>query len=442
MRIIVAVTLALRATAPTPLFGQTTTEPRNLATLIHTVFGPGGLTVNSEDRLPDGSTHSAHFNSTFQTNFRQFNSALVSQLTSVPLASPTSGLTYRFDTSTGTFVRSTGSFGPLLAERAETIGAARIVIGYNYQFFSFDSLERVPLQRIPAVFSHDDFQLGGGRTDVVVTTNTIDATVAQFAGLITYGVTDRFDVSVVVPVVRTKLAVVSDATVHRFGTAPGTGVHFFADDTAPGDFGDSRQFSARASALGVGDLILRVKSTVVREGTRGFAAGLEVRAPSGNEEDLLGAGAWGVKPFAVVSFTYKRASPHINLGYQWNGRSVLAANPLGHTKDDLPDRITMAVGADVGVNDRLTFAVDLLADRVVGSPRLVTQTFVAAGPLGSAQFEDIGFAEGSYVVTNGAVGVKVQVTTGMLVNFNVRFSAGSHGLSDRVTPLVGIEYGF
>ncbi len=39
---------------------------KNLATLFTDLYGPRGLIVDSEARLPDGSTHSAHFNSAFQ----------------------------------------------------------------------------------------------------------------------------------------------------------------------------------------------------------------------------------------------------------------------------------------------------------------------------------------------------------------------------------------
>ena len=72
-------------------------RPPRLASVFNDLFGPNGLVVNSEEVLPDGSTHSAHFNSTFQSNFSQFNIALASQLTSLPLPSPASGFTYRFD---------------------------------------------------------------------------------------------------------------------------------------------------------------------------------------------------------------------------------------------------------------------------------------------------------------------------------------------------------
>ena len=61
--------------------------------------------------------------------------AFVSQLTALPLPSPAAGFTYAFDPATGTFRRTTRSFGPILAERAETIGRGRLSVGFNYQHF-------------------------------------------------------------------------------------------------------------------------------------------------------------------------------------------------------------------------------------------------------------------------------------------------------------------
>ncbi len=421
---------------------QETQRSAGLATMVQDVFGPSGLKVHSDALLPDGSTHSAHFNSDFQSNFRQFNIALASQLTSVPLPSPASGFTYMFDPSTGTFARSTQSFGPLLADRAETIGARKMIVGWDYQYISFDSLEGVSLRRIPAVFTHDDYQLGGGVTDIVTTTNAIKANVAQFTGLVTYGVGNRTDLSLAIPVVRTSLAVVSDAQIQHFGTDPQSGVHFFPDQTSPHGYGSFEQFAARGSASGVGDLVIRVKNTFVRANRRTFAGALELRAPSGDENDLLGAGAWGIKPLAIVSFTSGRTSPHVNVGYQWNGRSVLAGDVKAGIAKDLPDRITLAGGTDIGISPRLTVAFDVLSDRVLNSPRLTATTFHAGGPLGAGDFPNIAFVTRSYFVTSGAAGIKLNVAPGMLVNFNLRFSTSSHGLTDRLSPLLGIEYGF
>jgi hypothetical protein len=125
---ILGLSLVVMIVAPVAATAQGS-DAAALATLVQNIFGPRGLTVHSDALLPDGSTHSAHFNSAFQSNFRQFNIALASQLTSVPLPSPGSGFTYRFDPATGTFARSTQSFGPILADRAETIGRGKVVLG-------------------------------------------------------------------------------------------------------------------------------------------------------------------------------------------------------------------------------------------------------------------------------------------------------------------------
>ena len=88
-------------------------RPQTLSTLFEDIFGPRGLVLNSDDVQLDGATHAAHFNSAFQSEFRLMNVALTSQLTTVPLPSPASGFTYNFDSATGTFLRSTRSFGPI-----------------------------------------------------------------------------------------------------------------------------------------------------------------------------------------------------------------------------------------------------------------------------------------------------------------------------------------
>ncbi|HKE84430.1 MAG TPA: hypothetical protein VKB50_11765 [Vicinamibacterales bacterium] len=441
-RAVASIVVFVLACAPAASFAQSATEAKGLVTLIGQVFGPHGLTVDSNSALLDGSTHAAHFNSDFQTNFRRFNIALASQLSALPLPSPASGFTYRFDSDTGTFVRSTQSFGPILADRAETIGRGKIVLGYNFQAFSFDSLDGVDLRHVPAVFTHDDAQLGGGRTDVVVTDNAIKLSVHQYTGIVTFGVTDRLDLSFAIPLINTRLALSSTAVIHRFGTTREDAVHFFSDPLAPNGIGDLRVFSASGTAFGMGDVLVRTKHNIVRRGRNRFAVGAEVRIPSGNEYDLLGSGAWGAKPFLVASFVSGRVSPHVNVAYQLNGASVLAGDAARGIADDLPDRLLLTAGFDAGINQRLSVAVDFLAERVLDSPRLEIAQFAASGDLGAAVFQNIMFSTRSYLISNGAAGMKFALREGLLANFNVRFSAGGDGLTDRVTPLVGIEYGF
>src|SRR5262245_24092565 len=173
-------------------------EPINVAVqvtelwrIFKDLYGPNGLVVNSLTPLPSGVTHSAHFNSGFESEFSQFGTALTSQIVSLPLPPPASGFTYEFNPALGVFTRTTTNFGPILSERAETIGARRVSVGFAYQKLSFDSIEGVALNSVPAVFTHDDAELRGGREDVVTTVNAIDADVTRSAVFLSYGVTNR-----------------------------------------------------------------------------------------------------------------------------------------------------------------------------------------------------------------------------------------------------------
>jgi hypothetical protein len=367
---------------------------------------------------------------------------LTSQLAAVPLPSPASGFTYRFDPATGTFVRSTRSFGPILADRGETIGRGRIAFGFSYQYFSFDHLDGVPLVSVPAVFRHDNPELGGGRTDVVATQNTIEATVSQFSGALTYGVADRFDLSVAIPIVRTRLLLLSNATIHRVGTGVNRQVHYFPDEGAINGFGSTRQFVAEGSAGGIGDIVLRGKGTVLREGPRALALGVDVRLPTGDEMNLLGAGAVGLRPFAAFSTSLGAFAPHANIAYQWNGKSVLAGSVENDTEQDLPDQFVYALGTDFGVTSRFSIVVDFIGQRVLDSPRLFTRPFEADGPAGSVTLSDIGFRTSSYWASIAAIGLKANVAQKVLVTFNLRFKTIENGLTDRVAPLLGMEWAF
>jgi hypothetical protein len=414
-----------------------TAPVKSLATLFTDLYGPNGLILDSEATLPGEQPHFAHFNSDFQFNFSQFSTAVVSELVSVPLPSPASGFTYQFDPSLGVFQRTTQSFGPILSERAETIGARRISFGFAYQRFTFDSVEGLDLAKVPAVFTHDNAFLRGGREDVVTTTNAIDATINQATTFVTLGITDRFDVSLAVPVVSTNLKVVSDATIHRLGTTnPLT--HFFRQSN--GDVGVQRIFTAVGSASGIGDLTVRLKSTVKTGSWGGFALGLDLRLPTGDEMNLLGSGATGIRPFGVWSATYQKVSPHVNVGYAWNRSSVLAGNPATGESADFPDQLAYNAGVELSANSRLTLILDVLGRYVIDAERLHQEDFHALD--GRSVFPNIAFATESFNAMSGALGMKANLLQRLLLDVNVLFKLDERGLRDKVTPLVGLEYTF
>jgi hypothetical protein len=427
----------------TPVAAQTTVNSTSptLAELLKDIYGPRGLIVDSQALLPDGSTHSAHFNGAFQSEFGAFNIALVRQLAALPVPSPASGFTYRFDSSTGTFERSTQSFGPILTDRAETIGRGRFAFGYALQQFAFQDFDGLPLSHIPAVFTHDDAQLGGGRADIITTQNSISTSVSQSTIFLTYGLTDRLDVSVAVPLVRTTLDVTSDATIQRIGTASNPAIHFFSDPAAPGTYGDERRFIASGSAQGLGDVILRAKTSAWRGRGAGVALGLEARLPTGQEQNLLGSGSFGLKLFEATSFSVGRLTPHFGAGYQWNAATVLAGDIATNQKGDLPNEFSYNVGGDAALNRRLTVVFDVLGRVSKNSPRMTRTAFIAQDPAATV-YPNIAFNLETLSVVNGAAGMKLNVASTLLITFNLQFNLNNAGLRTRVTPLIGMEYGF
>lgn len=398
-----------------------------LAYLIPNLFGPQGLV------LPN-PTHEAHFQSAFQSNFGPFNTAIAVQLTSLPIPSPASGFTYEFDKSTGAYRRSAQSFGPVLAERAETIGKDKFYFGFSFQNFRFDKLDGLSLNNVPSVFQHTVVDNPEYRKDLITTRNSLDISIGQASAFFTYGLSDRIDVSVAIPFIQAKLDAVSDAAIQRIGTANEPDIHFF---NTGGDRSRAT-FNASGSASGIGDVIARVKGNVWRSERAGLAAGIDLRLPTGDPYDFLGTGALGLKPFVAFSARAGRLSPHVNFAYQWNDSSVLAGNVLTGRKGHLPNITSWTVGADYGVTPRFTFAFDVLGQRF--DAQKVQQTvFTAAN---NARFPQIEFRDSGINQVNGSAGFKVNAWDRLLVSFNVLFRLNDAGLRAKVVPLIGLSYTF
>ena len=175
-------------------------------------------------------------------------------------------------------------------------------------------------------------------------------------------------------------------------------------------------------------------------GPLAIGLGVDSRTPTGDEMDLLGAGAWGVKPFLVVSSTSRTLSPHATVGYEWNGESTLAGDPVAGTKAKLPDQITYSGGVAVAVTGNLTLAADVIGRRIIDGRRLVPKTFTTLD--GRTTFPDISFVVTSENEISGAVGFKFNPKGRLLIDANLLFSLNDHGLRDTLTPLIGLEYGF
>ncbi len=265
----------------------------------------------------------------------------------------------------------------------------------------------------------------------------METTLTRSTLFLSYGVTNRFDISVAVPWVTAKMVVTSDATIRRIGTTVPE-IHFFrATDDSPGD---RRIFTAFGDAAGIGDINVRGKFTLRRTERQGFALGIDARMPTGNEHDLLGTGTAAVQPYAVWSAVVGPFSPHVNAGYQWNGSSILGSAPQEARARDLPDVVRYSAGGAVELHPRVTLAVDLVGRWIIDSPRLSRQTFRALD--GRSEFSDIAFRKGNLHELSAATGVKLNIVDRLLLNANLLFRLNAAGLKDKVSPLVGLEYAF
>lgn len=403
-------------------FGQ------NVSSVIPTLYGPKGLILPTND-----VAHVAHFNSQFQSNFTPLNSAIGSQLTLLPIASPASGFVYSRDESTGLTVRSTQSLGPIMSERAETIGRHKLFVAFTNQTFRFDKIDGIRLGQLHSVFEHD--QTGNARDlDVITTWNDVNLSLSQNTAFVTFGLNDRMDISVALPMVTSNLSVVSDAQIKRIATADRPLTHTF-NPTA--DVPQS-QFRKNAGARGIGDITLRVKNNVYRSSKLSMALGLDTRLPAGDELNFLGSGAAGVRPFVAASMG-GRISPHVNIGYQWNGSSVLAGNVMSGAKASLPDALSYAFGADVGVTRTFTFAADFFGQRLMKADSVQSSAFRATN---GALYPTTNVTRRDLNVNSIAVGFKLNLLGNLLATSNLLVRVNDAGLHDAVVPLFGLSYTF
>lgn len=411
---------------------QTVPSSGDLVFKIPGLYGQSGL-------LLPNSFHQAHFNSSFQENFSPLNSELGTELTRLPLASPASGFVYTFDKALGVWNQTTQSFGPILSERSETIGRRKLFLGFGYQYFGFSTLDGIDLHKLPAVFAHNETPPAPTyEQDYITTLNDLDLTIHQFTFFATYGVTNRLDVSVAIPFEQTNLTVTSAAHIVRiappdpvFGQA-----HYFDANDKQNSI--NKTFLSSGSASGIGDVVFRAKYNAWRGERSGVAVGMDVRTPTGDEMNLLGSGAPGVRPF--VAYSYRaRISPHANFGFEWNGRSVLAGNAVTQQKGKLPNNVYYSGGVDVGVNKHLSAAFDLIGLVSINSDKITRGTYTGADGSTAATFET---SRGNVPITSGSVGLKVNPWKNLLVNGNVLIKLDDGGLRAPVVPYVGISYTF
>ena len=482
MAVILALSLAGQAR------GQSlcsTTAQGKVACTVANVFGPGGLSTTGDTLVAHNFISGQTSPNSFILNVTALSSAVGSQLGVLPLVSPSSGIAYVFDKSLGVSVPAEYNLGPILSERAGTIGRHKILVGFSYQDFDFDKIDGVDLKNLHAAFGQTAIgtcsaaggagaQNEGGCAfirDTVVTTNNIDLRVNQYTAFVSFGLTSRFDVSVAVPFVNVRLAVTSAASIHNNGLDDDFQFVGFGSGTPCANPCFNRTFFNATGATGVSDVTVRGKYNLWRGEKAGLAVGGDIRFPTGDALNYLGSGAYGIKPFGAFSYNFKRFSAHVNGGYEWNGKSFLAGNvapnpdpTTGITpapfKASLPSQFFYAAGAEAGIFKRLSAAVDFLGARYFNAPRIQATTFtelpacdptkvnsVPTQQCNAPQFlttstvdPNVQQFNGDYTTADLAVGLRFRPFGKLLLTANSIVKLNDPGLRSKFVPLLGITY--
>ena len=421
--------------------------------------------------ISGGVNHSMDFNGSSGPEspdatlaLRAFNQQLANQLSSSPFPSPSGGFTYQFEPGLG-FTRTNESFGPIYADRADTIGKGRLNLGVDYSHSSFERIDGLRLQDgdLQLVVRNRDVN-GDGELfhpyyegDLLFAKVLLKVNTDVTAFVFTYGLSDRIDVGAVIPVAQVRLDIGMQATIVRLATgftAP-TIPRFPSGTPILFDNGilTTATFQTSGSASGLGDIAVRAKFLALRSSTARLAIAADVWFPSGNERDLLGTGATRVKGSLIGSLRLDRFSPHVNAGYTWASTPPNDQLDQSGSPPRIPDEISYTAGFDLALGPRVTFAADLLGRTLRRAQILGTlnRTYQAntnpddkAPPMiAQTTLPSLAAREGDVHTLLGSAGVKINPLGNLLVTVNALFALDRrHGLQSSVTPFLGIDYSF
>ena len=373
------------------------------------------------DQLPDGA---ARVGINAGSAFDALAQALANTAArSLPTVSASAGFTYRYNEDLEVFERTSETLGPIFLERPDTLGRSKVNVSVSYQYVHFDSYDG---QNIDSLEANDPIVtnvVSGGvvtganatrlRYDLGLTSNVIGFSA-------TYGVLDDLDVNLLVPLIQTSFD---------------TGVQARLVATAPvgGAFTPASGFSSTklsGDAFGVGDILLRAKYLFARSDTLRAAAGLQLRMPSGNEDDFQGTGDFEISPGVYLSTQMvPHVTPYVN--------AVIDLN----TNDVSRSQARYGIGVDGDVLPRLGLSLAFLGRSEfseTASPSETSFLHLVNGTPQERPLLGLNFGRKDYF--DLSFGLRAVAWREVMVFVNGLYALNDEGLrNDTIIPLVGVE---
>jgi hypothetical protein len=341
-----------------------------------------------------------------------------------PVASASSSVTFVYNRELDTVERRPGPLGPILGERAETIGQGQFDLALTYSFVNLTTINGEPLDHLvnaPVVNGRFLFfpvpggtTVKGGRFTTLLPVHValdigVDASI--FSPSVTYGVTPDLDVNLTLPIVRTSLDMrtrtrIPDPRFPSFMLMPGN------------PLAGTEVQSASASSAGVGDLLLRAKYVVWRGEPADVAAGLGLSLPTGRADDFQGAGTTRVEPGLIASRVFGTW-----LELLANAGIVLDAEHVGRSV------VQWAIGGTVMPVEQVAVPIVFLGRDELGAP---------AEPIANPFFFQIQRSD----VFDASIGIRWCFAQTAVLSANALVPLNREGLRPDVIPTVEIEYTF
>jgi hypothetical protein len=240
------------------------------------------------------------------------------------------------------------------------------------------------------------------------------------------GVTDNFDIGVVIPMVSVKLSGTSslidgNGTLARLAEA------------------NSTSFS------GIGDVAGIAKYRFVKfkggdlPDPGGIALLVTMRLPTGDRDNFRGLGVTRTLVGAVASGGRGRVRPHGSAGFEFWNKGVDAAGNPGE-RFSARHQFQYAGGIEIEAAPKVTLLAEFLGQHVMGGGRVVL------GPEIPATGASVITSTRSLVASDAGIskllivpGVRVNLKAKMLLSLSAIVTLKNNGLHSTVTPVVGIN---
>ncbi len=355
---------------------------------------------------------------------------VITQSQTFPQASSASGFSFSWNGPTPTL--DSQMFGPLFGDRGRTNGRNKLSATLTVQNLKWQKLDGSEIRNDQAglLWGDDNYaDFGNGPAGYVGRCKMdIDSLITSRA--LSYGITDRLDITVSVPLVRTKVEGSNEFL--DYVVLPDGSVTIDPDITF---FVPQGRFYVKGTSTGLGDMMAGFSLALVKNETAALGLTGRVNIGTGSFEDMTGTGETQVSGGLVGSYVTGSIAPHFTLTY-------FGAN------DVLFDEARGVIGVDVrAVPNRLTLSAELLARRLMdvqgfeGSQVLAT----VRSPITGDDFDvtDFRAVRGDYSLYFVNLGGKVRISGQLLGTAYLLIPWGNQGLvAQKPSWNFGLNYAF